>query len=73
VDKFTKFELSHKKTFETLTQEVQAEGDFGSRQIFAGCFASAIEFGPQPVTDKNTTRPAFKFSIRLNPGSNKIL
>jgi hypothetical protein len=38
---------------------VQAEGGFGSRHIFVGCFASAIECGPQRLTNKNTTRPAW--------------
>jgi hypothetical protein len=50
--------------------EMQAEGGFGSRQIFAGCFASAIEFGPQRLTDKNTTRPALEFSVALTIASN---
>jgi hypothetical protein len=39
-------------------KRMQAEGGFGSRQIFVGCFASAIEFGPQRLTNINTTRPA---------------
>jgi hypothetical protein len=58
VDKFNKFRLSGEKPFGKVNGKVQAEGGFGSRQIFVGCFASAIEFGPQRLTDKNTTRPA---------------
>jgi hypothetical protein len=39
---------------------VQAEGGFGSRQFDIGCFASAVEFGPQQFADIKTTRPASK-------------
>jgi len=54
VDKFNKFRLSGEKPFGKVNGKVQAEGGFGSRQIFVG----AIEFGPQRLTDKNSTRPA---------------
>jgi len=32
-------------------RKMQAEGGFGSRRIYVGCFASVIEFGPQCLTD----------------------
>jgi hypothetical protein len=41
-----------------IRNKMQAEGSFGSRQFDIGCFASAVEFGPQQFADINTTRPA---------------
>jgi len=42
---------------------MQAEGGFGRRQFFVGCFASVIEFGPQRLTNIKTTRPAFPLFV----------
>jgi len=57
------FNCQPKGFLEELGKKMQAEGGFGSRQFLVGCFASVIEFGPQCLTNNNTTRPALKILL----------
>jgi hypothetical protein len=41
------FNCQSKGFMEESGKKMQAEGGFGSRRFFVGCFASAIEFEPQ--------------------------